>query len=136
MSIFNPKRKTLILICIVIFVAFGMFTYFNRDIVFQEGNPFPVVSAVTKLTFSDAPYVQFSSEPTKYIAHTRSSKEANYALVKEYMKAHDFSFKQQLGSTLVFENEKEQSIVSTRQYTKHYFIWTMPETSELASIQR
>lgn len=36
-------------------------------------------------------------------------------------------YKDQLESRLIFEKNNHETSVATVQYTKHFFIWTLPE---------
>ncbi|MCM3627769.1 hypothetical protein M3194_10360 [Paenibacillus glycanilyticus] len=47
-------------------------------------------------------------------------------IVKRYMKQRDWDYKEQMGSGLVFERNGESIVIETRLYTKHYYLWDIP----------
>lgn len=122
------KRRivTVITTLAITFTLMGAILGVYGNVLFQEGNPIPVVSSILKLEFSNADYVKFSASPTKYISKFNSAGD-RYSIIKEYMKKKGWEFKEQMGSGLIFDKNGEQTVISTRQYTKNYFIWSVPE---------
>lgn len=118
--------STLIITFSILGFALGAF----GNVLFQEGNPIPVISSIIKLEFTDTEFVEFSTAPSRYISQFKPSEE-RYLVVKTYMKEKGWEFKEQMGSGLIFEKNKEQIVVETRQYTGNYFIWRIPEKQTL-----
>ena len=120
------KMFTVIATLVITFSLLGFFVGMFGNVIFQEGNPVPVISSIIKLEFTDAEYVAFSTSPNRYISEF-SSGDDRYSVVLNYMKEQGWEFKEQMGSGLIFENEVEEIVVETRQYTRKYFIWRVPE---------
>ncbi|MEQ6377458.1 zf-HC2 domain-containing protein [Bacillaceae bacterium S4-13-56] len=119
----KSKILTVIMTLIVTFTLIGFFIGAYGSVVFQEGNPIPIVTSILKIEFSDSEYVKFSSSPDRYITEFE---EERYSVMKEYMKERGWTFKEQMGSGFIFDNEGEQLVVETRQYTRNYYIWDVP----------
>lgn len=126
------KKKIMIVLStlIVTFTLLGFFIGVFGNVLFQEGNPIPVISSIIKLEFTNAEYVEFATTPNRYISEVKSGPD-RHSVVKEYMQDNGWKFKEQMGSGLVFINGDEQRTISTRQYTKNYFIWSIPEKETL-----
>jgi hypothetical protein len=116
------RLATILITVIVTFTIFGMFIGAFGGVLFQEGNPIKVGAAIMKLQFTDKEFVEI--ENGKYI----SSFEGNEALVlKEEMKRDGWKFVEQFGSGYLFEKGEETLTVSTRMFTRNYYVWTVPE---------
>lgn len=120
------KMFTVIATLVIAFSLVGFFIGLFGNVIFQEGNPIPVISSIIKLKFTDAEYVEFSTNPNRYISEFAAGDD-RYSVVLNYMKEQGWEFKEQMGSGLIFENKVEEIVVETRQYTKKYFIWRVPE---------
>lgn len=120
-------RKVFITILLFILVIFGFIGFRFGSALTQEGNPIPYLIAITKYELSNSEYekVLETSSGIRYV----SEYEIKYPLgmAKEFMKKEGWKFKEQLGSGLVFEKDKEVITIETRQYSKHYFIWEVPK---------
>ena len=93
----------------------------------QEGNPIPYVISITKYELFNDEYekVLETTNAVRYLSEYE--KKHPYGVTKEFMKSRDWEFKEQIGSGLVFEKNKEIITISTRQYSKQYFIWDVPK---------
>lgn len=123
---------TVITTLAVTFTLMGIILGVYGNVLFQEGNPIPVVSSILKLEFSEREYVKFSTSPTRYLSKFKTSGD-RYSIIKEYMKKKGWEFEEQMGSGFIFVKNGEQTIISTRQYTKNYFIWSVPEQQTRAN---
>lgn len=120
------KIITVITTIVVTFSILGFIVGAYGNVIFQEGNPIPVISSIIKLEFTDVEFVQYSYAPDQYISEFQSGPD-RYKVVTDFMKEKGWAFKEQMGSGLIFENDGEQMVVGTRQYTKNYFVWSIPE---------
>ncbi|WP_157801029.1 zf-HC2 domain-containing protein [Bacillus solitudinis] len=120
------KIFTVITTLVITFSLLGFFIGAFGNVIFQEGNPIPVISSIIELEFTDAEYVVFSTGPDRYVSEFKSG-DNRYSVVLKYMREQGWDFKEQMGSGLIFENEAEEIVVETRQYTRKYFIWSVPE---------
>ncbi len=106
----------LILLCIVIFL--------NRNIIFQEGNPTPIVKGIINLNSNS--YVKINDDPIIYL-----TKSSNKNDLFEYIeKENNVIFKEQMGAGYMFESVDKTVILTARQYSKYYQVWKMSINSK------
>ena len=112
----NGKKKLVIglLTCIIIIVL--LFVYSTLPVIFQEGNPIPIIKGIIELNSDDDGVVKIGDDPIKYL--TRDGEDiANI-------------FKSQGYETTVFftqccfkkGNEKIR-VMRGRMYSSNYIIW-------------
>ncbi len=94
---------------------------------FQEGNPGPILASILKLDLTKSNYEQFSetNQNNRYVSVNTGS--SRFDVIKDFMDEKGWSFKEQIGSGLIYTKNKENLVVETRQYTKHYIIWDIPK---------
>jgi hypothetical protein len=95
-----------------------------RPVLFQEGNPIPVLKGIAGLAFSDNEMVQISDDPVRYISVTGEGEAPMVAL----MEKEGWHFKEQAGSGYIFDHpENDRMVVVTGVlYTRRYRIWRLP----------
>jgi hypothetical protein len=109
-----------ILFSIMIFLKFG-------SALTQEGNPTPILTSILKLELSNNGYqiVSENDRAEKYVSEFKL--KYPYGIVKEIMKDDGWTFQEQMGSGLIFVKNDETIVVETRQFTKSYYLWTVPK---------
>ncbi|MFF2445687.1 hypothetical protein ACFVSW_01205 [Neobacillus sp. NPDC058068] len=93
------------------------------SVLFQEGNPVPLMVSAIKLHLYDSEYVQFSKTEKRSRYLSKNSGDSRYDIVKEFMKSKGWNYEEQMGSGLIFVKDGEEAIVETRQYSKYFIIW-------------
>jgi hypothetical protein len=110
-----------ILITSVIGTSLLLMAY--SPVIFQEGNPLPLLTSAVKLQFTDNDFVQFSKSDKRSRYLSESTGNSEYEIVKEFMDSKGWKYQEQMGSGLIFTKNGEDAVVEVRQYSKHYFIW-------------
>ncbi len=103
------KKKLL-----VISILLALILIIQKNVIFQEGNPIPVVIGILKLELTSNDLVEISEN--KYIVKND---------LKEYIKLKEnqgYEYVEQLGSGYVFVKEEKSYISQTKQYTRRYRI--------------
>lgn len=100
---------TLFLLLIVIFL--------NWNVIFQEGNPIPIVKGIIKL--SNNSFVKINQEPVMYITKSNDKNDLFLYIEKE----NNVKFREQMGSGHLFESVDKNLILVSKQYTKFYQVW-------------
>jgi hypothetical protein len=120
-------KRVLMVALLLLLIAFGLVGFRFGSALTQEGNPIAHLVAITKHELSNNGFekVLETTNEIRYI--TEFEKNYPLGMAKEYMKSEGWEFIEQLGSGLVFEKNKETITISTRQYSKHYFIWDVPK---------
>ncbi len=119
------RFKILVILLIVVILLITV----NRQTLFQEGNPIPVLIGVLKVNLSDENPVEISSaDSTKYIVK-KDNLDSKYGLISQslddyidIMHKEDWIFKEQMGSGLVFTRDNQKQTVVTRLFTRYYII--------------
>ena len=116
MGEWKTMKRTIIIILIVILLAGTISVY---PVIFQEGNPLPILKGIIKLGVSDDNIVQISNEPRVYIS---KASVGNTHLI-ELIEKEGWNFEEQLGSGYIFSRESKNLVVGSVQYTRRYRIW-------------
>jgi hypothetical protein len=120
------KIITVIITIVATFSIIGFVIGLYGNVIFQEGNPIALISSIIELEFTDEKYVQYSTSPDKYISEFEPGSD-RYKVVVGFMEEKGWAFNEQMGSGLVFKKDEEQMIIGTRQYTRNYYVWNIPE---------
>lgn len=118
--------KSLSKISLLIILSFGLGLFLYSPIIFQEGNPWPQIKGIARLTLDKNEIVKISDQENKYMTKSEGGREViiNFMLQKGYI------FKEQLGSGFVFERQGKSIVVVHRQYSRIYSLWNFPEDLE------
>jgi hypothetical protein len=112
----NVSRK-LLPASIIILVMLAVLII-NQPVVFQEGNPLPVISAIIKIEFGASDIIQVSS--TKYMQKAGPPEPLNRLLA-----ANGWRFVEQLGAGYFYTHNSEILFVMGRMLTSRYFIYEL-----------
>lgn len=107
-------RITIAVIIILAFIAI-------YPVLFQEGNPLPILKGITALNIKKSEIVQISDEPRIYLTKT----EEGVYPVTELMEREGWKFDEQLGAGYIFSKDNSELIVESTQYTGKYTIWKL-----------
>lgn len=88
------KIITVIITIVVTFSILGFIIGAYGSVIFQEGNPVPLISSIIQLEFTDAAYVQYSSSPDQYISEFEPGSD-RYKIVIGFMEEKGWAFKEQ-----------------------------------------
>lgn len=119
------KRKLLIVLILFVLIL-GLFILRYGSVLTQEGNPIPILTSIIKLELLNSDYMEFSTTNfgNRYVSENVGN--SRYDVVKKFMKEKGWDFKDQMGAGLVFEKNEDVITIGTRQYSKHYFLWDVP----------
>lgn len=120
------KIITGIITIVVTFSFLGFVIGVYGNVIFQEGNPIPLISSIIKLEFTNDTYVRYSNSPDQYISEFEPGSQ-RYKIVIGFMEEKGWAFEEQMGSGLIFKKGDEQMTIETRQYTRNYYVWSIPE---------
>jgi hypothetical protein len=91
---------------------------FNIGAIFQEGNPLPVLWAIIKLEFTESDIVQFAEN--KFI-----QKDAPETPLTNFLAKHGWTFKDRLGSLIIYTRGADELYVKTRSLTSFYNVYEL-----------
>lgn len=118
MSNINKKIKIAIIIILGIFIAIS---FLYRSVIFQEGNPWPLMKAVTKLNTGSDGVVILDSESEKYLTKSNDGRE----LIIKKMSEDGYDFIEQMGSAYIFSGNSDKIIATQKQYSRFYSLWNV-----------
>jgi hypothetical protein len=122
----NKKIKAIFLITFIILLI--SFFYFLKPIIFQEGNPIPVMKGIIELNFSNQKLVKLNIDGNKYLS---KSKNGNGFLIDK-LNDDGYKFIEQMGSGYFFINDNLDTLIITRKhYSRFYFIWTISDSKNV-----
>jgi hypothetical protein len=119
--------KKFLLIAFLLFVLFaGFLTFRFGSALSQEGNPIPILISISKIELSNSDYEWFSKtdKSNRYISENTG--ESRFDVIKDIMNKNGWDFKEQMGAGLVFDKGGQNIVVETRQYSRHYLLWNIP----------
>lgn len=119
-------KKILIVMLIVILLPLGFIYIQLGSALTQEGNPFPYLRSIMKLEISNngKEKVVDGQHEARYISEFKV--KYPYGIAIEFMESKGWEFKEQMGSGFIFEKNGQEVVVETRQYSKQYYIWDVP----------
>lgn len=112
--------KKIILILLLVILVFGFIMIY--PVLFQEGNPLPILKGIIELSFTNSYIIKISDEPQIYITKTN---KGNSPII-ELMEKEGWKFGNQAGSGYLFSKGGNKKVISSVQYTSKYIIWEIP----------
>lgn len=120
----SKNKKVLLLISIIILVL-GVFVFFYSSVIFQEGNPWTQIKGITQLTFGKSDIVKLSNFDNKYLTKSKGGP----AVVEAFMEDRGYEYIDQMGSGYFYKSSDETIVLTRRQYSRFYTIWTIAENN-------
>ncbi len=93
----------------------------NREYIFQEGNPIPIVSGMVEVSIKDRDFSIIRDDPMTYLTPAGDYDGLFSFVEKEY----DVSFQDQSEGKYIFAGEGKEIVLEARQYTKYYRVWNL-----------
>lgn len=121
------KKKPLIIGVAVIFILILSGFIIFAPTIFQEGNPLPIMQGIFRLQTSNNDIVSVSENPETYITKTEN---ADSTFI-EFMKNKGWTFKEQFGAGYLFEKQDKSITVGSKQYSRHFKLWTIQQEVNL-----
>jgi hypothetical protein len=124
MSFKTPTKNIAIIIAIVSF-ALGALIYNYSKVIFQEGNPWPEIKAISHLTFGGSDMVKLSGSDNKYLTKSQGGPQA----IDVFMNDRGYEYTDQLGSGYFYKSSDKTVVLTRRQYSRFYTIWTLSDSA-------
>lgn len=119
----GQMKKILMNTILIVIMGFGFIIAGFGSVIFQEGNPVPLLISAVKLHISDSEYVQFAKSEKRIRFLSINNATDRNEIVKKWMDTKGWDYKEQMGSGLIFTKNGEDAVVEVRQYSRNYFIW-------------
>ena len=124
----SAKRKVIagILICTVLLVV--LFAVVFRATLFQEGNPLYLAAGIGRLCLSSQGLSRIPGGQGKYIQRSGTGPK-----FWQLMETRGWTAVDQLGSSLIIENETEVMFVQSRMWTTHFQVFEVAKIVKKSS---
>lgn len=113
-------KNKIITIVIIGFVLGALIYSYSSATIFQEGNPLPQIKGIAQLIFGKSDMVKLSSSDNKYITRNKNGQNA----IDSYLSNKGYHFTEQMGSGYFYTSSNDSFVVTRRQYSRFYAIWT------------
>jgi hypothetical protein len=118
---YGLKNKKILLSISIIILVIGVFLFLYSPVIFQEGNPWPQIKGITQLTLGKSDIVKLSGFDNKYLTKSRGGWE----VIDGFLKNDGYEFVEQMGSGYFYKSSSSNIIMTRRQYSRFYVIWTI-----------
>ncbi|MFA5173501.1 MAG: hypothetical protein WC435_03860 [Candidatus Paceibacterota bacterium] len=120
----NMFKNKGIIIAIISF-ALGALIYNYSPVIFQEGNPWPQIKGISQLTFGGSDIVKLSGSDNRYLTKSQGGSMT----VEAFMKDRGYEYTDQMGSGYFYKSSDKTIVLTRRQYSRFYTIWTVPDST-------
>lgn len=122
----NTKRNKMLGILGALIVIFILVVLFYRPVIFQEGNPAPLMKGIGRLNFTRDNIVRLDMNGNRYLTKSNNGPE----VIKLYMKDKGYNFIEQMGSGYLFQSLTGEGAVATHKYySRFYSLWNVTENT-------
>lgn len=122
----KTKRNKILGFFGVLIAIFILVVLLYRPVIFQEGNPMPLVNGIMRLNFTQDKIVVLNMDGDRYLTKSNNGQE----VIKSYMQDKGYAFTEQMGSGYFFKSLTEQSAVATHKYySRFYSLWNITENT-------
>ena len=118
----NKKR---VFVCLGILLAIFVLAFLlYSPIIFQEGNPMPLVNGIMRLNFTQDKIVKLDINKELYLTKSNGGQEN----IKSYMIDKGYIFTEQMGSGYFFQSTTgERAVAIHKYYSRFYSLWNITE---------
>lgn len=120
----SKNKKILLLVSAVILIV-GIFLSLYSSVIFQEGNPWPQIKGIAQLTFGKSDIVKLSGSDNRYLTKSQGGPMT----VEVFMKDRGYEYTDQMGSGYFYKSSDKTIVLTRRQYSRFYTIWTITENN-------
>ena len=109
-------------------IIFVLAILLYKPVIFQEGNPAPLLKGVIQLNFSRDKIVKLDMNGDKYLTKSKNDQETLVNLLKN----QGYEFIDQMGSGYFFKDKNNNVLLAThRYYSRFYSIWSLSATKNV-----
>ncbi len=114
------SRRTLVLFGFaLVILAFAVALLFGA-IIFQEGNPFPVVQALARIELGGADVARISGPAVKYIQKVGPEEP-----LSEHLSGCGWAFRERLGAAIFYDRDGSTLTAEARMLTRRYVVYEL-----------
>ena len=99
-----------------------------RPVIFQEGNPIPLIKGIFRVNFTRDKIVKLDMDGDKYLTKSKDGKET----LENLLNSQGYEFIDQMGSGYFFKDDDDNAVLATqRHYSRFYSIWSLMITKKV-----
>lgn len=121
----QSKNKKILLIASLVVLAIGFLVFMYSPVIFQEGNPWPEIKAISQLTFGGSDMVKLSGSDNKYLTKSQGGPQ----VIDVFMNGRGYEYTDQMGSGYFYKSSDKAVVLVRRQYSRFYTIWTLSDST-------
>lgn len=123
----TKRNKILIFLGLLIVISVSVVLLY-RPVIFQEGNPTPLIKGVIRLNLTQDKIVKLDMDGDKYLTKSKKGEEVLAGLLKN----QGYEFIDQMGSGYFFKDKDDNAVIATqRHYSRFYSIWSLMITKDV-----
>lgn len=104
----------------------GVFLSLYSSAIFQEGNPWPQIKAIVRLTFNKTEMVNLSDSDNRYLTKSKGG----WDIIDSFLKNKGYEFTEQMGSGYFYKSSDNNIVLIRRQYSRFYTIWSITKNND------
>lgn len=124
------NKKILLPILAIVSLIAGIFLSLYSSVIFQEGNPWSQIKGITQLTFGKSDIIKLSDSDNRYLTKSQGGPMT----IEAFMKDRGYEYTDQMGSGYFYKSSDKTIVLTRRQYSRFYTIWTIAENNNNSSI--
>lgn len=106
----------------------GLFFYTFRPVIFQEGNPTPLIIGIVKLNLTDQKIVKLNMAGEKYLTKSSIGKK----ILIDKLNDQGYKFIEQMGSGYFFRDDEFNGLIATHKYYSRFFsLWSIIKSDNI-----
>jgi hypothetical protein len=113
-------KRALVLSVFALGILFFAVALLFGAIIFQEGNPVPVLQALARLELSEEPITRITGADVKYIQTVGPETP-----LTEYLAAYGWSFRERLGAGIFYQKRDSALFAEARMLTRRYVVYQL-----------
>lgn len=114
------RKRTLVLVSFALGILFFAVALLFGAIIFQEGNPFPVIQALAGLEFSEESIVRIAGSDVKYV-----QKVGPETHLTEYLAGYEWAYRERLGAAIFYDKDELTLFAEARMLTRRYVVYQL-----------
>ncbi|MFA5360154.1 MAG: hypothetical protein WC349_04325 [Patescibacteria group bacterium] len=122
--------KGIIIFSLTLIIIFILATWLYAPVIFQEGNPVPYLKGAWQLNLSQKDIIKLDVDGDRYMTKNRNGLGA----ITELMKSQNYEFVEQLGAGYFYKSSDKAIVLTRRQYSRFYVIWTINESGNVNNL--
>lgn len=119
MEVIVIRRAIIIVVSVILILGLIKIS----PVLFQEGNPVPILKGIVELGTSDDKIIKISESPQRYLTKT----SVGDTPLIDLMNREGWRFVEQMGAGYVFSKTTDRLVITSVQYTGKYRIWTLAD---------